>query len=105
MNAYEIDIWRGVKHNGKFVVNNSRKVLVHARNENEAKSKVTLALSKTYNYSDVGKGKITLIIEVSQETVYSCIRIGTVKIERFYTYSNGRTPTLVSDFKGVKRGH
>ena len=97
MNAYEISIWRSVKHNGQFVVNNQRLELVHARNKQEAESKVTLAKPSTKTYQ-------SLTIDVSAEVIYSTTKIGTVKIERFYTYSNGRTPILMSDFRQAVRG-
>ena len=85
MNAYEISIWRGVKHNGEFSHNIQRTELIHARNEIEARHKVTLAQGYLQNIT-------SLQIEVSGEFIYSCRKIGTVKIEKFYVYSDGRTP-------------
>jgi hypothetical protein len=92
MNAYEIDIWRSVKHNGEFVVNDPRTEVVHARNETEAKSKIKLAEKKTHQSAD-------LLIDVSAEFIYGCHKIGTVTIEKFYVYSSNRTPTPVKEFQ------
>jgi hypothetical protein len=93
MNAYEIDIWRGVKHNGVFSHNDVRVELVHARNEEEAREKITLREGYIHN----SFGACDLVIEVSSETIYSCRKIGTVCIKPFYVYSDGRSPVLVSE--------
>jgi hypothetical protein len=95
MNAYAIRIWRNVKHNDKLLehsFNDMRTVVVHARNANEAKSKVKLAEPKT-NIT----GNLT--ITVSAEYIYTTDYIGTVRIEPFYVYSNDRSPISVADFK------
>jgi hypothetical protein len=92
MNAYEIDVWRGIKHNGEFVINDSRKVMIHARNQIEAINKVKLAETKTNKLDG-------LLIEVSAEFIYRITKIGTVKIEKFYVYSHGKSPTSVEYFK------
>ena len=86
MNVYEISIWRGVKHNGEFSHNVQRMELIHARNEAEARGKVTLTPSKTYESNS------SLKIEASAETIYSCRKTGTVLVKPFYVYSDGRTP-------------
>lgn len=92
MNAYRIDIWKSVEHNGKFVANINRVVLIHARNETEAKSKISLQKETVQNLPQ-------LEIKVSNEVIYSCERIGTVTIERFYVYSDGRTPISVKEYQ------
>ena len=88
MNAYEIVVWRSVKHNNGFSHNDGRVVLVHARNEEEAKKKVVLRVGCVIRLID-------LIIDVSAEFIYSTRKIGTVRIERFYVYSDGRSPVLI----------
>jgi len=95
MNAYGIDIWRSVKHNDKFSHNVNRFEIIHARNEAEAKNKVTLAQGYIQNLP-------ALQIEVSNETIYSIKKIGTVKIEKFYVYSDGRTPRPVRTVGAMK---
>lgn len=88
MNAFEIDIWRQVKHNGKFSHTVTRVELIHARSEQEAKGKVKLTEGKTYINSNPE-------IEVSAEFIYSCRKIGTVRKQLYYEYSNGRRPIKV----------
>jgi hypothetical protein len=92
MNAYGIDIWRSVKHNGEFVTNANRFVIIHARNEQEAKTKVTLA--KAY-INDLP----ALKMEVSAEIIYSVTKLGTVRIEPFYVYSGDKSSISVKEFK------
>jgi len=91
MNAYEVRIWRSVKHNGVFVCNNDRLVVIHARNKEQAEKKITLA--KAINNLNDG------LVEVSAEWVYSTELIGTVTIQPFYVYSKGRNNISVADFK------
>jgi len=68
-------------------------ILVHARNEKEAKSKITLIKGDTKVLPD-------LIIKVHDEFIYSCTKIGTVKIEPFYVYSDDQqSPVSVSYYK------
>lgn len=93
MNAYRISIWRSVKHNGKFVTNIHREIIIHARNSKEADAKITLAPEHTYDSSP------TLKIEVSSETIYSTTKIGTVTIEPYYVYSDGQNPISVEQYK------
>ena len=88
MNAYLVDIWTGVKHNNKFSHNVQRVELVHARNENEAKTKVTLVKGYKKLVGD-------LALDVSNETIYSVRKIGTVRIKRCYVYSDGRSPVVI----------
>lgn len=88
MNAFELDIWKQVKHNGKFSHTVTRMRLIHARNEREARGKVKLAEGET---SLTG----TLEIEVSAEFIYSCRKIGTVRKQLYYKYSDGRRPIQV----------
>jgi len=88
MNAFEVDIWKQVKHNGKFSHTIPRMELIHARNEQEARGKVELAggeLQKGYN----------LEIDVSAEFIYSCRKVGTVRKQLYYEYSDGRNPIRV----------
>jgi hypothetical protein len=92
LNAYRIDIWRSVKHNDKFICNVQRVQIIHARNEVEAKSKIILKGETINNLPD-------LIIKVSSEFIYSCEKIGTVRIEPFYIYSNGRSSISVKEYK------
>ncbi len=89
MNAYEFRIWKSVKHNDKFSHNLERTQLIHARNETEATNKITLEKGNTHKLQN-------LIITVSDEYIYSTIKIGTVTIKPFYVYSDGRTPRLVN---------
>jgi predicted metallo-beta-lactamase superfamily hydrolase len=95
MNAYEIDIWRNIKHNGKFFINDGRTVVIHARNQIEAKNKIRLAEAKTNKLDG-------LLIEVSAEFIHGVTKVGTVRIEKYYVYSNGRYPISVEDFKRRK---
>ena len=88
MNAYGVEIWKGVRHNDKFSHNINRFEIIHARNEVEAKNKITLAQGYIQNIP-------ALQIEVSGEFIYSIKKMGTVKIEKFYVYSDGRTPRPV----------
>lgn len=97
MNAYGIDIWRGVEHNGKFVTNANRFEVIHARNEQEAKSKITLAKGYTQELP-------ALTIKVSAECIYSVTKLGTVKIEPYYVYSGDKSPISVEDFKRRQNG-
>ena len=92
MNAYDINIWTSVTHNGKFSHKVQRKVLVHARNEAEAKSKIMLAPEKHYDTDN-------LHIVASAEYIYSCVKFGTVKKELHYTYSDGRHAIPCEYFK------
>ena len=96
MNAYGIEIWKSVKHNDKFSHNINRFEIIHARNETEAKNKVTLAQGYIQNLP-------ALQIEVSGESIYACRKIGTVKIEKFYVYSDGRTPRPVGKRMGTMK--
>ena len=88
MKAFEISIWRGVKHNDVFSHNDVRVGLVHARNEVEAREKVTLCEGRVTHLSG-------LDIDVSPEVIYSVRDIGVVRIKRFYVYSDGRSPVLI----------
>ncbi len=88
MNAYEIRIWKSVKHNDKFSHYLERKQLIHARNETQAKNKIALEKGNAHNLDN-------LIITVSEEYIYSTTKIGTVVIRPFYVYSDGRTPRPV----------
>jgi hypothetical protein len=92
MNAYEISIWRGIRHNEKFIVNDQRTVIIHARNETEAKSKVKLAEPQHNNLDNIR-------IDVSKEFIYTVYKIGTVTIQPFYVYSNDRGSISVAEFK------
>ena len=92
MNAYEIDLWRSVKHNGEFVTNLQRRIIVHARNEKEAKTKVTLKESTVNKLPG-------LTIEASRESIYRTTLIGTVTIEPFYVYSSSRTSIPVKEYQ------
>lgn len=88
MNAFEIDIWSQVKHNGKFSHTITRVELIHARNEREAKGKVKLIEGETYVTGE-------LEIEASAEFIYSCRKTGTVRKQLYYEYSDGRSPIKV----------
>ena len=81
MNAFRISVWRSVSHNGKFVTNNQRVIIIHAMSEEKAKSKIKLK-EATENHL---RG---LEIKTSKEVIYSCEKIGTVEIHPFYVYSN-----------------
>ena len=96
MNAYEVDVWRGVQHNGKFSHNDSRVELIHARNEEEARKKITL---REGHVDGLTSG---LNINVSSESIYSVRKIGTVKIGRFYVYTDSEGSTRVGREVGVK---
>lgn len=84
MLGFRVDIWYSVKHNGKFVVNNNRLEIVHARNADEARRKIVLEPAKQHIVGD-------LTIDSSAEFIYSIEKIGTVKVvtRKFYEYSNG----------------
>ena len=88
MNAFEIELWVGVRHNGKFSHNVIRTELIHARNEQEARGKIMLKGGTTYVTG-------TLKIEASTEYLYSCKKIGTVRKQLYYEYSDGRRPIRV----------
>lgn len=93
MNAYVVDIWSSLKHNSVSLPATTRQLVIHARNTNEATSKVILN-------SGYIKELPGLKIEVGKEFVYSCRKIGTVTIEKFYTYSNdAHVPIRVCDYK------
>lgn len=86
MNAFRISVWKSVTHNGKFSHTIAREELIHARNEAEALCKITLAPASK---SPVGS---TLNIDVSSEVIYSAKKIGTVRKQLFYVYSDGSSP-------------
>jgi hypothetical protein len=93
MNAYRVDIWKSVKHNGKFVTNIQRVIVIHARNTEEAKAKAILKKSTVNKLEG-------LIVEASAEYIYSCEKIGTVTIEKFYVYSNhDYSPVPVEEYR------
>ena len=73
-------------------MNPSRTVIIHARNETEAKSKVKLAESQTNKLDGI-------TIDVSKEFIYAVYKIGTVTIQPFYVYSNGKGSISVAEFK------
>ncbi len=88
MNVYEINIWRSVYHGGKFSHTGTRMELIHALNEERAKSRITLAKEKTWESG-------TLLIRASSETFYSVRKTGTVTKQLYYEYSDGRSPRRV----------
>ncbi len=87
MNVYEIEIWRQVKHNDKFSHTITRMELIHARNEERAKAKITLAQEKRQS------GIMEIV--VSSEFIYAIRKTGTVTKQLYYEYSDGRTPSPV----------
>jgi hypothetical protein len=91
MNTYEFDIWKQVKHNDKFSHTYQRVELVHALNEERAKAKLSLKPAESHEMN----GHKT---EVGAEFIYSSRRTGTVTIQPYYVYSDGRSP------RPVKRG-
>lgn len=88
MNVYEFDIWRLVKRSGKFSHNAMRLQVVHARNEERARKKVTLEPSKAL-------GTEPHLVEISAEFIYSVKKTGIVERQLFYVYSDGRAPRPV----------
>jgi len=88
MNVYEIRIWRTIKHGGEFSHTATRLEIVHALNEERALKKITLASARHW-YEEFR------LVEASEEYVYSINRTGTVTIQPFYVYSDGRTPQPV----------
>lgn len=88
MNVYEIDVWRQVKNNGEFSHTVTRLELIHALNEERAKKKITLAEPKTYQRDNI-------TTEVTGEFIYRITRTGTVTIQPYYKYSDGRSPRPV----------
>ncbi len=88
MNVFEIDKWVQVCHNGKYSHTVTRTELIHARNEQEAKGKVKLKESKTWVSA-------ALEIQVSAEFIYACRKVGTVRKQLYYEYSDGRRPIKV----------
>lgn len=94
MNAYEVNIWASVKHNGIFSHHIERELVIHARNVGEAKNKVYL------KKGCINTGNDKLNIEVSEEFIESVYLIGEVEIHPHYVYSgNSRSPILVSEYK------
>ena len=93
MNTYEIDIWRSVYHDGKYSHTATRVELIHALNENRAKAKITLAPEKTYNSGP------SHTVMASKEVIYSIRKTGTVTIQPYYVYSDGRSPRPVKPAK------
>ena len=96
MNAYRVDIWCSVKHNDKFIQNSSNAYIIHARNEEEARSKVTLRKGYT-------KDLPGLKLEVSNETIYSSRKVGTVIIEPYYVYSDGNNISVAHYKARIKK--
>jgi hypothetical protein len=92
MNAYKIRTVQSVKHNGEFVCNNFQNYIVHARNANEAKSKIKLAPATKNELP-------SLTIEVSAEWITYALSLGVVKIKPFYVYSGDNPPVSVENFK------
>ena len=88
MNIYEADIWRSVYHNDKFSHTVQRKQLIHAMNKQQAEKKITLEPEKL-------RGEEPLIIKASPETIYRLEQTGTVTIQPYYVYSDGRSPRPV----------
>ena len=89
MNAYRISVWRSVRHNGKFSHTVIREELIHARNETEARGKIALAPTREW-----ASGTLTIV--ASSEFIYSARKIGTVRKQLFYVYSDGSSPRPVS---------
>jgi hypothetical protein len=89
MNVYRIDIWRSVNHGETFSHNVQRVEIVHALNKDKALKKIKLAPEKVWHSG-------SLEIKASSETIYSIEKTGTVTIQPFYVYSDGRTPRPVS---------
>lgn len=92
MNVFRIAIWRSVQHNGKFVTNIQRVAIIHARNQKEAAAKITLKKELVQNLPE-------LEIKASQEIIYSCEKVGTVKIEPYYVYSKDYSPISIEQYK------
>jgi hypothetical protein len=90
MNAYKITIRKSVKHNGIFSHNVSRELIAHAKNEDEAKNKITLEKS----YQELVTGNLT--VDVGDEAIYSFDKIGTVHKEtkEYFVYSNENYPPI-----------
>ena len=86
MNVYEIDIWRDVYHDGSFSHTAISYELIHALNEERAKRKITLNKEKTYTAGGNHE------IKASDEVIYSIRKTGTVTIQPYYVYSDGRQP-------------
>ena len=85
MNVYEITLFQGVYHGEKgdiFITNNQRELVIHALNEERAKKKITLKSGedKSPHY------------RTTPEVIYSIKRTGTVTIQPYYVYSDGRSP-------------
>ena len=103
MNAYKIRTTYCVKHNGEFICNNFQNYIVHARNSDEAKSKIKLAPASKHELPK-------LIIESSSEWITCVESLGSVKIKPFYVYSGDNPPVSVENFKkmmiyNTKRGN
>ena len=88
MNVYEAHIWRSVYHSGQFSHTATRTQLIHALNEGRAKQKIVLAPEKVM-------GIEPHTVKASAEVIYALRKVGTVTIQRFYVYSDGRSPRPV----------
>jgi len=95
MNVYEVDIWKSVKHNGIFSHNIQRKLVIHAVNEQKARSKTLRTLASSSTQHSVGTVTNGLTIEVSPEYIYGIQKTGTVIKRMYYEYSDGRNPRPV----------
>jgi len=88
MNVYEAIIWRSVYHNETFSHTITRTQLIHALNEERAKRKIKLESERICKCGDID-------IRVSSETIYRLKKTGTVTIQPYYVYSDGRYPRPV----------
>lgn len=84
MNVFDFDIWKQVKHDGQFSHTVTRKQTVHALNEERARARIKLEPGYTNDH-----------LEVSGEFIYQVKKCGTVTIQPFYVYSDGRLPRPV----------
>ncbi len=88
MKAFEFELWQPSYYEGKFTNNIQRFVIVHARNEDEARQLIPLR-----------KGKEYPLHTTKDESVYDVKDLGSVRIEKFYVYQKDKSPISVKEFK------
>jgi len=66
-NGYKLSIWRSIYHNGQFSHNLTRKEVIHAWSEQQARALTQLADEELTRVSDL------LVVRAGEEYIY-CIR-------------------------------
>jgi len=81
MKGYKVYIWRTVNHNGEFSHHNEDIQIIHAKNEREARAKIREL--KPAEHHELVNG---LVIDTSEEFVYSVEYLGRVRRRTVYDY-------------------